>query len=97
MKELVYIPTTTEPARRHKCDLCKTVFECHLCMIGNDHDLHTFPRTQVDTETPILICEECIMAKGLWIVVTGIDERHPVTMPFQSITFYDHLTGERIK
>lgn len=33
---------TIEPARRHRCNRCARIFECHLCVISADHPLHSF-------------------------------------------------------
>jgi hypothetical protein len=76
----------TEPARRHRCDVCKDVFECHLCTISADHILHwNYHRT--DPEEKRLICEEC-SAEGAIIFI-----RHQLE---QRIVRYSALTGERL-
>ena len=50
-----------ESARRHCCQVCHRVFECHLCTIDRDaprHDGHVTP-------FPRVLCEECAIALGL--------------------------------
>jgi hypothetical protein len=52
-------PGGAEPARRHRCEVCGQVFECHLCMIGKDHKVHAYCGPRIATMTVALICEEC--------------------------------------
>ena len=66
------------PIRRHKCDVCHDVFECHLCTIEDDHALHGGPhvsgtvggngRTENKAE-PVFVCTECIRIHDLNTVV----------------------------
>lgn len=95
--------TITTPARRHKCGLCKLVFECHLCGIMEDttHPLH-------DAKVPPsdVVCESCIEQHELWIRITKpCDQMRldapPATRAFNKafgaqMKFYDHNTGEFI-
>lgn len=85
-----------EPARRHRCELCRQIFECHLCQIGEDHVLHHSKRTD---DTNYLICETCIHEHQLWVAVCSlnrIDVDYSAGMG-KDVKFYDHLTGKRIK
>jgi hypothetical protein len=47
----------TEPARRHRCETCGVIFECHLCSIDDWHAVHT--AAGADASTTVLVCEEC--------------------------------------
>lgn len=86
------------PARRHRCDLCRLIFECHLCSVEADHILHSFVGE--------LICEPCIEEHSLWVAVRRdasskkyVGEKKTTSWPDLSpngVTFYDHLTGEMI-
>lgn len=46
-----------EPARRHRCEICHEIFECHLCLIQYTHPLHA--SHNVLPENIVFVCEEC--------------------------------------
>jgi hypothetical protein len=84
----------TEPARRHKCELCHEVFVCHICSIDKWHSLHWESRTDYS-----LICEDCIEKNELWVAVVwqnAITEGYEKAGLGSDIAFYDHITGEII-
>lgn len=73
---------SAEPARRHKCPECKEVIECHLCSIGNDHDLHLNLNTR-------FICLECSIASGIDTVF--VQDKCVLTISYK---IYDYSTGQ---
>lgn len=89
--------TIAEPARRHRCDLCLDIFECHLCQIDKDHPLHSGSRDQV--WTPARVCEACIHQHELWVVIVRFPnyERGRIHGGDRDVSYYDHLSGERIR
>ena len=80
-----YKPIYVEPARRHRCEACKEVFECHLCTIAGVHMLHSDRRTSRDL---FYVCEEC--ARTVLPTVTTFSST-------QALRTYDYLTGEVTK
>ena len=89
----------TEPARRHKCPLCESVFECHLCAIAEDHWLHRYcPGGKVLSK---FICEDCVYKHELFVAVVNAED-HPSrhskdhAVLGNRLSFYDHITGECI-
>lgn len=77
-----------EPARRHKCEMCGEVFECHLCTIASDHILHLRGKRLEMRNTPVFVCEEC-GAKHMPTVVTNSGR-----VSVHRYSEYDYLTGE---
>lgn len=45
-----------EPARRHRCEICQEIFECHLCDIRHWHPAHI---ERGLTNGFMFVCEEC--------------------------------------
>ncbi len=86
------LDSVTYPARRHRCDLCKQIFECHLCMISEDHRLHHPGR---DEEwSPVVVCEDCIHKHELFVVVTAdYGSTRGGRSCYWITKFWDHLTG----
>jgi hypothetical protein len=58
-KEDLRLPGGAEPARRHRCEICKQIFECHLCTIPKDCQVHAYCGPRTATPEPALVCEEC--------------------------------------
>lgn len=56
------MPHMTEPARRHLCELCNAIFECHLCTIHWTHDVHA---VSSGSQIQVYVCEDCATANGL--------------------------------
>jgi hypothetical protein len=96
------------PARRHKCELCSTIFECHICTLGDEHDIHG-KRKDTDMSEPVFVCDDCILENDLYVVtvrdtqplcdtrqVDGQPRRVNATGRNKSVRFYDHLTGRLI-
>lgn len=92
-RPLPNLKAVCEPARRHRCEVCLEVFECHLCMIADDHDLH---KKRLHGSQVTYICEACIHQHELWIVPVLVAEFRSHQGQFTTC-FYDHLTGERLK
>jgi hypothetical protein len=96
----------TEPARRHKCELCGDVFECHLCVLEENHRIHS----EAETLGTALICEACIHRNELFVLAIRTnhakDQRYSKLARAKNMSssrgfgkcviFFDHLTGERI-
>ena len=87
----------TMPARRHRCEHCHAVFECHLCTPVEDHSLHY--RHGRSPRIPVY-CEDCIRRDQLWVTPVAMNGYRPGSAgpdhaPHlgQSILFYDALTG----
>src|SRR5215831_15028612 len=57
-KRSIMLGELLEPARRHLCEICKQVFECHLCNIGFEHPAHK-DHKNLRLDTKLFICEEC--------------------------------------
>ncbi len=68
------------PIRRHCCDICRKVFECHLCDLEIDHRIHGGgnPATaggngRVSAQKePVFVCTDCIAKNDLNTVVLGV-------------------------
>lgn len=75
----------TAPARRHCCDYCQDIFECHLCTINEDSVLHTH---KWGGKSRPVICEPCIVAHDLLTIMTIVESTHPPQW-----RLYDHTTG----
>lgn len=92
---------TDYAARRHRCELCEFVFECHLCTPTTDHNLHggTGKVARADRKLTF-VCETCIEARELWVVVCHLSyepvgrNRNYTGKLSKEIVFYDHVTGE---
>lgn len=90
----------TEPARRHKCEICALIFECHLCSIHADHDLHNV-KTKLGGP---FICEECLVKHDIGVMVTGHHDKTAIRGAFRfgvptttdRLVFYDALTGHTL-
>lgn len=79
----------TEPARRHKCELCKSIFECHLCLgFLEDHSNHSI-YWKINKNTKIFLCEDCIKKHQLLITIRA--EHHNSGYSYK---FYDSLSGD---
>lgn len=90
-----------EPARRHKCALCSDIFECHLCMIEEDHNIHINSGPKDHSGGSKYICESCIHKNELHIVIIHIQieasgriyrGRELLSLGKQKL-FYDHITS----
>lgn len=92
--------TITTPARRHRCDVCREVFECHLCVINENnetHVLHGHGERRMITWEPLFVCMDCIDRHNLAIVVVRENsDRRGKTSNSGGIKFYDHTTGQLI-
>src|SRR5262249_16567309 len=94
--------------RRHQCEICDQVFECHLCGISEEgtHVLHRENATKYS-----VICEDCIETHQLYVrIIAHLELRHsfdplknlnysyenrtPGKEFGTSFRFYDHLTGK---
>ncbi len=91
----VNTPPYFGPARRHRCEICLHVFECHLCSLGRDHPVHSGARIAGldDDTTPVFVCEECIVTDNCRYVrvrpsATDTAPDHPSTR------YWDYLTGK---
>lgn len=80
----------TIPARRHRCERCRVIFECHLCELEEEHDTH---RTNYEFRVPYL-CELCSVELGTYCSCGGTNgefvERDLVT----GIVLGIHLVSE---
>lgn len=79
------------PARRHRCELCREIFICHLCTIDNTHILHE----AAEKERYIFICIECANKKG-WVAMMTVSGE---TFDNRAV-LYNYKTGiiiQRIK
>lgn len=91
-------PPLHHPARRHRCEICDQIFECHVCRIGCDHRMHSMVRIdRLEDETlPVFVCEECIDSGACPEIVRSVisgRERHLMrTNP--SVHFWNYRTGE---
>lgn len=45
------------PARRHACEVCRKIFECHLCDIWTEHPIHG-NRKQHRSQN-VYVCPKC--------------------------------------
>lgn len=84
--------TIIEPARRHKCEVCLGVFECHLCTIEKEHPMHSGRRIEhlEDPTISVYVCEECCVEDN---------QRFVICNPTNSIRlkvkkYWDYLTGK---
>ena len=73
-------------ARRHKCEKCKNVFECHLCSFESCHILHAVVSS---ANRPVFVCKPCIEATGMYQV-------RVYSWRKQTFCFYDHVSGKVI-
>jgi len=48
-----------EPARRHRCEYCGEIFECHLCGINETHPVHIDRPNNEESDGKFFVCEEC--------------------------------------
>ena len=83
-----YVP----PARRHKCEKCLEIFECHLCTINKSHELHslTILGAEVHFDTKLLLCEDCVCSKERNLALLDrVDASRYTT------ALYDYSTGKR--
>jgi hypothetical protein len=91
----------TNPARRHKCEVCREIFECHLCGLEEDdtHPLHWGKgRPSQQSRRTLLVCETCIDKHELFVVPVRIDNiRKTRTNGSKKVYFRDHLTGEVLR
>lgn len=80
-----------EPARRHRCEICLRVFECHLCTLKRDHPFHKTQRIELieDPTIPILVCEECAVSDNCRSVESASAHRRGLI-----VDYYDYKTGE---
>lgn len=92
--------TITYAARRHRCALCKEVFECHLCGF---EDFETHPMHSERARPEDIVCEDCVIKHDLYVRVIGYDgkryfkasrARNVRQFAIKRLTFYDHITGE---
>jgi len=75
------------PARRHKCEICFKVFDCHLCTIDCTHAVH-----ENHTESRLVyVCLDCA-EKNRWIgvITTGHQTIH------HHVTLYNYKTGKLV-
>lgn len=86
-KPLILRLEFVKPARRHRCEICTQVFDCHLCSVHHDSSLHAEVK-RVASDKPILICPSCIRKNPTQRIVETPQPR--------VVHVYDHLTGERI-
>ena len=82
------------PKRRHKCEICNAVFDCHICTVDADHVLHrvNLRDKSGDMYRHILICQRCIQLDyDRWGVVHILNGRRGSVK-----VKYDAITGEVI-
>lgn len=79
------LETICEPARRHRCDECSHIFECHICTIGDDHVLHVAGN---DSWRICLDCAEHMDVTGVFTKPSGKTNEQSNTW-----TEYDYRTG----
>lgn len=77
------------PARRHKCEVCNNIFECHICDIYFTHNIHSVISK---TERYVFVCLKCADKNG-WI---GIVSRSG-TKKYTNSILYDYRTGKVIR
>lgn len=77
------------PARRHRCEICGDIFECHLCEIRKIHILHSELRLQINENIGLFfVCEDC--APEHLPIVQSISHG-------EAINVYDYMTGKIIR
>lgn len=93
MKTKTPISAMCEPARRHRCEICTEVFECHLCTLRKDHVFHGGIRiTNIEDMTiPVFVCEECAVTDNCRMVESALSRTRALMVPY-----YDYLTGKTI-
>lgn len=84
------------PARRHRCEECQDIFECHLCTIQECHELHWDSKP---IKRQLFVCENCIRAQGLFTIVVKHSQGRGQGRGQGLITLrtYDHLTGAIVR
>src|SRR4029077_14820369 len=75
------------PNRRHQCELCSSIFECHLCKIGNDSTIHVNKHNR-NPKHNVLVCLTCAKKKKMFYVAQQKD-RHLMCI-------YDYFTGKGV-
>jgi len=53
-----------EPARRHRCEVCRDIFECHLCGILKTHPAHRLDGGLAKTMGYVFVCSKCCLKTG---------------------------------
>lgn len=97
MKLAVEHMPASPPARRHRCEICHNVFECHVCTIPRDHPMHGGRRIEhlQDPTIAIFVCEDCAVADNSIYVRDGDAERKQGSS--HNALFWNYLTGEQVK
>jgi hypothetical protein len=72
-----------EPARRHKCEECGKIFECHICDIRWTHPIHT------GSCSVSFLCSPCAIKLNMLyaLTVSSRNNRHIGRI-------YDYLSGK---
>lgn len=91
VKSSAYRYSTVEPARRHKCEMCREIFECHICDLDGDHPLHM---AFLLCNEPVLVCLECMEKDGLGYVFARGNGRDYVKKLGSTCRMYDYRTGK---
>ena len=88
----VLILVDVKPARRHKCEMCERIFECHICTPTYTHVIHC------DRETPIRNIYVCLICAYImrWdnILLIGAVKGH---RSHNRASLYKYKTGELLE
>lgn len=84
-------------ARRHRCEVCQLVFECHLCTLSKDHRMHSQTRADTikDPTMNMFVCEECVISDNSRYVRSN--EHESKQGRNVNAVYWDYLTGERVR